>query len=77
MAYIEIRYCCPVCNKKYAKQNGAIKCRNTHPVLEEKWAVGNGSKSVRIFNNTEEEWALKEADLSDFIEERKKQLDIK
>ena len=83
VAHIEIRYCCPVCNRKYAKQSGAIKCRNTHPIVEEKWAVGQGGKSVRIYDNCSEDgygglnWALKEADLSDFIEERKKQLDIK
>lgn len=81
MALVKIKYCCPVCNRKYDTHNGAIKCRNEHPVLEEKWAVGSGGKAVRIFDNCSLDgrgglnWALKEAELSDFKEERKEQLE--
>jgi hypothetical protein len=42
------------------------------------WAVGKGGKAVRIFDNFSQEMikhALREADLSDFIEERKRQLE--
>jgi hypothetical protein len=80
MAHIETWYRCPVCNVSYDSQHDAIKCRNSHPVKEERWAVGKGGKAVRIFEN----WALdtmhgvigalREADLSDDIEERKRQL---
>lgn len=51
MAYIETIYCCPTCNRKFINQKEAIKCRNTHPIVEEKRAVGQGGKSVRIYDN--------------------------
>lgn len=81
MAYIETWYRCPVCNKSHGKQHEAIKCRDSHPIKSEKWAVGKGGKSVRIYDNCSLNgygglnWALKEADLSDLIEERKQQLE--
>lgn len=81
MARIEIIYCCPVCKRKYDNENKAIKCRNAHSVLMEKWAVGTSGKSVRIYDNCSSDgygglnWALKEAELSDFTEERKAQLE--
>lgn len=75
MAHIETWYRCP-CGAAYDTQKEAIQCAVSH-VHSEQWAVG--SKAVRIFDN----WAsgihsisgaLREADLSDFIEERKRQL---
>jgi hypothetical protein len=81
VAHIETWYRCPTCQTRYGKQSEAIECRNKHPVKSEKWAVGKGGKAVRIFDN----WgldsmhgvngALREADLSDDIEERKRQLE--
>lgn len=81
MAHIEVWYRCPVCNGSYTTQGEAINCRNAHPIRAERWAVGKGGKAVRIFDN----WALnsmhgitgalREADLSDDIEERKRQLE--
>lgn len=81
MAYIKTRYCCPVCNMKWSNQSEAIKCRNEHPITEEKWAIGQGGKAVRIYDNCSVDgygglnWALRESELSDFIEERKTQLE--
>ena len=78
-AHIELWYRCPVCRSAYKDERDAIKCRSTHPIKAESWAVGK-RKSVRIFDNCAPDgvggvnWALKEADLSDFIEERKRQL---
>jgi len=80
MAHIEIWYRCPVCNQAYGNQREATICKNRHPVKEEKWAVGKGGKAVRIYDNWAPDsmhgvnGALREADLSDFMEERKKQL---
>jgi len=80
MAHIEIWYRCPVCNKAYNDQREATRCKNRHPLIEETWAVGKGGKGVRIFDNWHPDsvhgvnGALREADLSDFIEERKLQL---
>lgn len=81
MAHIEIWYRCPVCNALYDKEPKADKCRNTHPVRAERWAVGKGGKAVRIYDDCTlnghggVNWALREADMSDFIEERKRQLE--
>lgn len=81
MARIETRHRCPVCKRQHSKQSEAIKCRNTHSIIEEKWAVGQGGKAVRIYDNCSVDgygglnWALIEAELSDFIEERKTQLE--
>ncbi|MGE5631605.1 MAG: hypothetical protein ACM3TR_10985 [Caulobacteraceae bacterium] len=83
MAHIEVWYRCPVCNLAYDNQREAIGCRNAHPVKSERWAVGNGGKAVRISDNCTPDgyggvnWALREADLSDLIEERKRQLEGK
>lgn len=81
MAHIETRYRCPVCNGSYKNQKKAISCRDSHSIRVERWAVGKGGKAVRINENCSiygyggVNWALKEADLSDFIEERKRQLE--
>lgn len=78
MAHIETWYRCP-CGKAYDTQKEAIQCSVTH-VKTERWAVGKGGKAVRISENCApdgmggENWALKEADLSDNIEERRRQL---
>ena len=58
-----------------------MRCRDQHPIKVEHWAVGKGGKAVMIFDN----WspnsehgirgALREADLSDDIYERKRQLE--
>jgi len=81
MAHIETWYSCPVCNRAYNNQGKAIRCRNDHPVREEKWAVGKDRKMVRIFDHCAlngrggVNWALREADLSDDIKKRAKQLE--
>ena len=78
MAHIETWYRCP-CGAAYDTQKEAISCAVTH-VRAEKWAVGRGGKSVRIFSNHAPDsphginGALREADLSDFVEERRRQL---
>lgn len=78
MAHIETWYRCP-CGAAYGSREEANRCAVRH-VHSERWAVGRGGKAVRIWNNTapgsmySSEWALREADLSDNIEERKRQL---
>lgn len=79
MAHIEIWYRCP-CGTHHETQKEAIKCAVGH-VRAERWAVGKGGKAVRIFDNWAADsahgvnGALREADLSDFIEIREKQLE--
>jgi len=81
MAYIETWHRCPVCGKTYDSQSDAVTCRNKHPIETETWAIGKGGKAVRIFDNCTLDgrgglrWALKEADLSDNIQIRKRQLE--
>lgn len=76
MAYLETWHICPVCNQKYDEYEQALKCRNQHPIGSELWAVGK-YKAVRVFVSYaamsvgSKEWALKEADLSDNISQRK------
>lgn len=80
MARIETWYRCPTCNRIYDKLKDALSCKNQHQVMSERWAVGKGGKAVRINENCSLNgygginWALREADLSDFIDERKRQL---
>lgn len=81
MAHIEIRYRCPVCNARHTEYIEAVRCRNKHDIISERWAVGK-YKSVRIYDNHHKDsrngvnGALKEADLSDNIDERKRQLEL-
>lgn len=81
MAHIKTWYRCPVCKKAYMKQADAIKCRSLHPIIVEEWAVGESGKEVRIHENCSLNgygglnWALREAELSDNIQERKLQLE--
>ena len=79
MAHIEIWYSC-ICGACYDTQREANLCALSH-VKAERWAVGKNRKAVRIFDNWSPDsihgvrGALREADLSDFIEVRKKQLE--
>lgn len=77
MAHVETWFRCP-CGKAYDTQKEAIHCAISH-VKSEQWAVGKSGKGVRIFENHAPNsthgiyGALREAELSDFVEERKKQ----
>lgn len=68
MAHIEIWWRCPVCKKAHDTCADAIKCRNSHPIVSERWAVGNNEAAYKINKNVEpgwvgsEEWAMKLAD---------------
>lgn len=78
MAHIETWWSCR-CGARYGTQKEAICCAVSH-VRPEQWAVGKGGKAVRIFENHAPDsrhginGALREADLSDFVEERRRQL---
>lgn len=80
MAHIETWYRCPVCNRPYSSLREATRCKNLHPAKMERWAVGGDGKAVRIFDHCAPDgigginWALREADLSDDVKERKRQL---
>lgn len=79
MAHIETWWRCR-CGAAYSTQKEAIRCAVTH-VRPEQWAVGKGGKGVRIFENHALDslhglnGALREADLSDDIHERRRQLE--
>ncbi|EGW36481.1 hypothetical protein [Desulfosporosinus sp. OT] len=81
MARIKVWYRCPTCQKQHNKESDAIACRNNHPILAESWAVGKDGKAVRISDHCAPNglgginWALREADLSDNIKIRTRQLE--
>ena len=78
MAHIETWWRCR-CGAAYDTQKKAVNCAISH-VHSEQWAIGKGGKAVRIFDNHAPNsqhgiiGALREADLSDFVEERRRQL---
>jgi len=76
MAHIETWYRCPTCNTRHDKLKDALLCKNQHQIIPERWAVGKGGKAVKIQESHANgvEYALIEADLSDNIHERAKQL---
>lgn len=82
MAHIETWYRCPVCGRAHGTYKEAVICKNKHDIQSEQWAVGTGGKAVRIFDNWAPDslhginGAQREADLSDFVEIRKKQLTL-
>jgi|GEM_PF-1780158 len=81
MTHIEIWYRCPVCRGLFDNHREATICKNLHPIEEETWAVSDTGKAVRVMDGLHPDnsfggiaWALREADLSDNVEERKIQL---
>jgi len=68
MAHIEVWVRCPICNKICDTFSEAIKCRDSHPIHSERWAVGKNGAAYRIQEYAapgsfgSEEWALKKAD---------------
>jgi hypothetical protein len=78
MAHVETWYRCPTCTRVYTSSHEAVECRNSHHITPERWAVGK-YKSVRIDEHSSGRggliWALEEADLSDNIHERARQLE--
>lgn len=79
MAHIEIWYECPVCREYFGSLREANRCKSQHPIVEEKWAVGDSGKAVRIFDNHNPTsrhgviGALREADISDIKEEQRRE----
>ena len=74
MAHIEIWWKCPGCHRHYDTQREANRCAISH-VRPEKWAVSDKYPGKNVACNYRgEKWALREADLSDLIEEREKDL---
>jgi len=71
VAHVETWFCCPICNRAYSEQRDAARCRNQHPIIVERWAIGKSGKAVRIFDHWAPDsmhgmnGALREADLSD------------
>lgn len=68
MAHIEVWIRCPICDRVYYSFSDAAKCRNSHPIRSERWAVGKHGAAYRIWENCapgsygSEEWALEKAD---------------
>ena len=74
MAHIEIWWRCPGCNRCWDTQREAIQCAASH-VRSERWAVSDRHPGKAIACNYRgEAFALREADLSDFIDERRLEL---
>lgn len=80
MAHLETRYQCPICHRWWSSRKEAETCRNTHPITEALWAIGRDGKKVMAYGNCKEgsrgsiQWAMREADLSDDINVRRRQL---
>jgi len=81
MAELKRFFKCPTCKCRYSALDKAVKCRNNHEIREELWAISKSGKGVRVSPNSAPnglygmEWALREADLSDDINERRQQLE--
>ena len=79
MAHLERLYRCP-CGALHDTFEMAMNCARRQ-IREEKWAIGESGKGVRIFDNYPAEskhgiiGALREADLSDLLELRERQLE--
>lgn len=75
MAHIEVWWRCPGCHLSWTTQREAVKCAASH-VRPERWAVSDRHPGKAVACNYRgEAFALREADLSDFIEERQRELD--
>ena len=75
MAHIEIWWSCPGCHLRWTTQREAVKCAASH-VRSERWAVSDRHPGKAVACNYRgEAFALREADLSDFIEERRRELE--
>ena len=75
MAHIEVWWSCPGCHLRWTTQRDAVKCAASH-VRPERWAVSDRHPGKAVACNYRgETFALREADLSDFIEERRRELE--
>lgn len=75
MAHIEVWWSCPGCHLRWTTQREAVKCAASH-VRSERWAVSDRHPGKAVACNYRgEAFALREADLSDFIEERRRELE--
>ena len=75
MAHIEVWWSCPGCHLRWTTQSEAVKCAASH-VRSERWAVSDRHPGKAVACNYRgEAFALREADLSDFIEERRRELE--
>lgn len=73
MAHIEVWWSCPGCHLRWTTQREAVKCAASH-VRSERWAVSDRHPGKAVACNYRgEAFALREADLSDFIEERRRE----
>lgn len=75
MAHIEIWWSCPGCHLRWTTQREAVRCAASH-VRSERWAVSDRHPGKAVACNYRgEAFALREADLSDFIEDRRRELE--
>lgn len=86
MAHIEVWWRCPGCHRLWDTQREAAKCSADHiraghcaalpEAYAERWAVSDRHPGKAVACNYRgEAFALREADLSDFIEERRRELE--
>jgi len=79
MAKLVERFICPVCKRHSTNEPEALKCRNSHAVIKEVWAVSEQykepwkNKACNVAHYGEER-ALFEADLPDDIAKRKQKI---
>jgi hypothetical protein len=76
LAKLQEYFRCPVCEQRYTIFANAMKCRNQHLPRRELWVIGKDGKGVKVNEHSapnslgSAEWALEEADKSDFINQR-------
>ena len=75
MAHIETWWRCPGCHRCWDTKREAAKCAASH-VRAERWAVSDRHPGKAVACNYRgDAFALREADLSDFIDEREIELE--
>lgn len=81
MAQLREYWRCPVCQILWETQKEANMCKNSHSVTSEIWAESESGKAVKVNPYSapgsmgSSAWALREAELSDYTDKRKAQLE--
>lgn len=74
MAHLEDRWRCDGCRATFSTLSDAQRHALRH-IRKEQWAVSDKHPGKEVACNYRGvQWALREADLSDFVEERKREL---
>lgn len=75
MAHLEDRWVCERCRTRFRSLADANRHALRH-IVKQQWAVSDRHPGKEVACNYRGvEWALREADLSDLVEERKRELE--